>query len=148
VPLEMGRHDETRMEALKAQAVAARTYAVKRALARPREVFDLHASAQEQVYGGAGAGHAVSDRAEREAAGVRRLYGDSRAHTYYHSTCGGRTASRHEVWGGERIPYLITAPDADSAGEPWCRASRYMSWTQTWDADALAAIARRNMAEA
>jgi len=148
VPLEMGRHDETRLEALKAQAVAARTYSVKRALARTNELFDLHSSVQDQVYGGAGAEHAMSDRAIRETAGVLLLYGDSLAHTYYHSTCGGKTASRHEMWGGERIPYLISAPDTDANGQAWCRASRYMDWTQTWDIDVLSGIARRNMAEA
>lgn len=148
VPLEMGRHDASRLEALKAQAVAARTYTVKRALARAGEVFDLYSSVQDQVYGGAGAEHAMSDRAIRETAGVLLLYGDSLAHTYYHSTCGGRTASRHEMWGGERIPYLISAPDTDDNGQAWCRASRYMDWTQTWSVETLSSIARRNMAEA
>ncbi len=148
VPLEMGRHDETRLEALKAQAVAARTYAVKRALARTREPFDLHSSVQDQVYGGAGAEHPMSDRSIRETAGLLLLYGDSLAHTYYHSTCGGKTASRHEMWGGEHIPYLVSSPDTDEAGQAWCRASRYMDWTQTWSVDALSGIARRNMSAA
>jgi stage II sporulation protein D len=148
VPLEMGRHDETRLEALKAQAVAARTYAVKRALARPREIFDVHASVQDQVYGGAAAENPVSDRAIRETAGVMLLHGDSLAHTYYHSTCGGKTASRHEMWGGEPISYLLSRPDTDAAGNAWCRASRYMEWTQSWDVGALAAIVRDNLAEA
>lgn len=148
VPLEMGRHDETRLEALKAQAVAARTYAVKRALARTGEPFDLHSSVQDQVYGGAGAEHPMSDRSIRETAGLLLLYTDSLAHTYYHSTCGGKTASRHEMWGGERIPYLVSSPDTDETGQAWCRASRYMDWTQTWSVDALSAIAKRNMASA
>lgn len=148
VPLEMGRHDETRMEALKAQAVTARTYALKRALARAGEAFDVHASVQDQVYGGAAAEHGMSDRAVRATAGVVLLHGDSLAHTYYHSTCGGATASRHEVWGGEPVPYLISAPDTDSEGRAWCRASRYMDWSQTWDAAALAGIVRANLAAA
>ncbi len=148
VPLEMGRHDETRMEALKAQAVTARTYALKRALDRTHAIFDVHASVQDQVYGGASAEHAMSDRAIRETAGVVLLHGDSLAHTYYHSTCGGVTASRHEVWGGEPIPYLVSAPDTDAEGRVWCRASRYMDWTQTWDAAALANIVRANLRSA
>lgn len=145
VPLEMGRHDESRLEALKAQAVAARTYAVKRALARAGETFDLHSSVQDQVYGGAGAEHPMSDRAIRETEGVLLLHGDSLAHTYYHSTCGGKTANRHEVWGGERIPYLVSIADTDEHGQAWCRASRYMDWTQTWTTEQLSSIARRNM---
>ena len=148
VPLEMGRHEESRLEALKAQAVAARTYSVKRVLSRTNELFDLYASVQDQVYGGAAAEHAMSDRAIRETAGILLLYGDSLALTYYHSTCGGKTASRHEVWGGAPVPYLISAPDTDATGNAWCRASRYMAWTQEWDVDALTAIVRKNLSDA
>lgn len=148
VPLEMGRHNETRLEALKAQAVAARTYAVRRALARTGEPFDVHASVQDQVYGGADAEYPVSDRAIRETAGLLLVYGDSLAQTYYHSTCGGKTASLHEMWGGTPIPYLVSSPDTDDAGQPWCRASRYMDWTQTWTVQDFSAIARRNLASA
>ena len=148
VPLEMGRHDETRLEALKAQAITARTYAVKRAAARVGQPFDVHASVQDQVYGGAVADHAMSDRAVRETVGLVLLYGDSLAQTYYHSTCGGTTASRHEVWGGEAVPYLHSSPDLDESGTPWCAASRYMQWTQEWDADQLAGIVRRHLPDA
>jgi stage II sporulation protein D len=148
VPLEMGRHEEARLEALKAQAVAARTYSVKRALDRRGEAFDVYASVQDQVYGGAAAEHPMSDRAVRETAGVLLLHGDTLALTYYHSTCGGRTAARHEAWGGEPIPYLRSVSDLDPEGRPWCGASRYMQWTQSWDADALAAILRKNLPDA
>lgn len=148
VPLEMGRHDETRLEALKAQAVAARTYAVKRALARTEGLFDVYASVQDQVYGGFSAEYPVSDRAVRETEGILLVHRDSLAHTYYHSTCGGETASRHEVWGGAPVPYLVSAPDTDESGHAWCRASRYMAWTQSWDADALAAIVRKHLPDA
>lgn len=148
VPLEMGRHDETRLEALKAQAVTARTYAFQRMLARSDEDFDMYASVQDQVYGGAAAEHAASDRAVRETAGTVLLYNDSLAHCYYHSTCGGITAGRHEMWGGPRIPYLVSAPDTDDQGRAWCRASRYMDWTQSWDPAALASIVRKNLSSA
>ena len=148
VPLEMGRHDETKLEALKAQAVTARTYAFQRMLARTGDDFDLYASVQDQVYGGAAAEHPTSDRAIRETAGRVLLYNDSLAHCYYHSTCGGETASRHEMWGGPVIPYLVSKPDTDASGRAWCRASRYMDWTQSWDASALAAILRKNLSSA
>ena len=148
VPLEMGRHDETKLEALKAQAVTARTYAFQRMLARTDADFDLYASVQDQVYGGAAAEHPTSDRAIRETIGMVLLYNDSLAHCYYHSTCGGITASRHEMWGGPAIPYLISKPDTDASGRAWCRASRYMDWTQSWDPSALAAIMRKNLSSA
>lgn len=148
VPLEMGRLDEGKIEALKAQAVTARTYALKRMLARVGAEYDLLSSVQDQVYGGAAAEHAMADRAVRETAGMVLSWRDSLAQTYYHSTCGGHTASRHEVWGGPQVPYLISEPDTDAQGRAWCAASRYMNWTQGWDADALAVILRRNFSAA
>src|SRR5690606_34169954 len=60
----------------------------------------------------------------------------------------GKTASLHEMWGGTPIPYLVSSPDTDDAGQPWCRASRYMDWTQTWTVQDFSAIARRNLASA
>jgi stage II sporulation protein D len=121
---------------------------VKRAVARRAEIFDVYSSVQDQVYGGASAEHPMSDRAVRETAGILLLHGDTLALTYYYSTCGGRTAARHEAWGGESIPYLQSVPDLDPEGRAWCRASRYMAWTQVWDADALVVIVRKNLPDA
>ncbi len=149
VPLEMGFTGPNTLEALKAQAVVARTYAYKSMVAAPENsLFDIRGSTQDQVYGGVAVEYAASDRAIRETAGLVVLYGDSLAFCYYHSTCGGTTANRSEVWGGASIPYLITRTDRDSKGRPWCRASKYLEWTQEWNTEDLAGIIRRNLADA
>ncbi len=148
VPLEMGHPDSAALSALEAQAIVARTYALKRMLAGRRPDFDVRASVQDQVFGGAEAESPLGDRAVTATAGRVVLYGDTLALCYYYSTCGGITAARNEVWGGPAIPYLVSQPDRDSLGRPWCRASPYMHWTQSWDAQALAGILRANLASA
>ncbi len=149
LPLEMGHPEESALEALKAQAVVARTFAVKRMLEAPAISggFDVHASVQDQMYGGAEAESPLSDSAVLETRDWALLHADTLALCYYHSTCGGVTASRHEVWGGPVIPYLLSRSDRDASGLPWCRASKYMQWTQSWDAGSLAAILRANAGE-
>ncbi len=148
VPLEMGRMGEGEMEALKAQAVVARTYGYKFMLAKGNAWFDVRASVQDQVYGGVSAEFGTTDRAIRETAGKVLVHHDTLAMCYYHSTCGGMTAARHEVWGGAMIPYLVTRADRDADGQPWCRASRYMHWSEEWTLPELASILRHNLNEA
>ncbi len=148
VPKEMGQRNENYFEALKAQAIIARTYAIKRMLSRSSSDFDVYASVQDQVYGGIEVEYPLSDRAVTETSGLVLMYLDSLALCYYHSTCGGRTASRHEVWGGPTIPYLISQPDQDSLQRPWCRASSYIHWSQSWDLNKLTGIIRANLGSA
>lgn len=148
LPYELGTVDRAALEALKAQAVAARTYVFKRMLNAPNGDFHVHSDVQDQVYRGVKSEYLLSDRAIRETRGMALLFRDSLAHCFYHSTCGGRTASRHEVWGGDSSAYLISRPDLDPSGTPWCRASRYSEWKQEWGLPQLAGILKRNLASA
>ena len=148
VPLEMGHRSEQELEALKAQAVAARTYALKFMLTHDSSNFDIRGSIEDQVYGGVGAEYALSDQAIRETKGRVLLYADTLAMCYYHSTCGGMTASRNEVWGGAVIPYLVTTSDRDPSGKPWCQASHYMQWSESWSLAELTDILRNNLENA
>jgi SpoIID/LytB domain protein len=148
LPYEMGTVERDALEALKAQAVAARTYAMRRVLATPGRDFNLHSDVQDQVYKGIKAEYLLSDRAVRETRGMALTFRDSLANCYYHSTCGGRTASRHDVWGGDSSAYLVSRPDVDAAGDRFCRASKYSSWKQEWTRPQLAGILRRNLASA
>lgn len=148
LPYELGTVDRAALEALKAMAVAARTYALKRMLARRNEDFHLHADVSDQVYKGVKGEYLLSDRAIRETMGMTLAFRDSLAQCYYHSTCGGRTAARHELWGGDSMAYLVSRPDLDPAGARWCQASRYSEWRQEWTLSQLAGILRRNLASA
>jgi SpoIID/LytB domain protein len=107
------------LEALKAQAVAARSYALKNLL--KGKPFDLYSDVRSQVYGGIAAEKAASTQAVRATAGEVVTYGGQIASTYYFSTSGGRTASAADVL-GVAVPYLVSRPD------PWDRASPYHRW--------------------
>lgn len=94
------------LEALKAQAVAARTYALSNAGRFASEGFDLLPTTRSQVYGGRATEHPMTDRAVSETRGVVATFNGSPINALYTSTCGGRTENAEEIFGGERVPYL------------------------------------------
>lgn len=99
------------MEALKAQAVAARSYTLTSL--DPYARYDLCATEDCQVYRGVEAEHPRTDAAIAATAGVVVTYGGSAARTYYHADSGGTVASSAEVW-GTWSPYLVARADAQS----------------------------------
>ncbi len=107
------------LEALKAQAVAARSYALKNVL--KGKPYDLYADQRSQVYGGIASEQPASTAAVRATAGRVVTYGGQIASTYYFSTSGGKTASALDVFGFS-VPYLVSRPD------PWDKASPYHRW--------------------
>ncbi len=88
--------DSFPLEALKAQAVAARTYAM-RAKARGRELVD---TAGDQVYKGRNDAYQNVLQAVEETRGVVGTVGDRFAECYYTASNGGRIATPEEIWGG------------------------------------------------
>ena len=108
VPEELGPAAWPEIEALKAQAVAARTYALGNRGQYAEEGYDLCDTPRCQVYGGMGSEHPLSDRAVRETAGEFLAYGDRPINALYTSTCGGHTEDASVVF-----------PEMDDA--PWLR---------------------------
>jgi stage II sporulation protein D len=106
-------------EALKAQAVAARSFALVN-LAKGR-AYDLYSDVRSQVYGGLKAESAPVSAAVDATAKQVVLYGGKIATTYYFSTSGGRTASAAEAT-GKPVPYLVSVPD------PYDIASPHHDW--------------------
>ena len=94
-------------EALKAQAVAARSYALA---TRRTGAFDLYPDTRSQVYLGIEHEKPSTNAAVNATAGQVVLYDGEVAKTYFFSTSGGRTASAEDVW-GEPVPYLVSVPD-------------------------------------
>lgn len=133
VPLEIGDwRAEEELEAVKAQAVAARTYAIRHLGRRDDLGFDYHGSMLDQVYGGADAEDPVSTRAVDETRGVIVTYDGEPIEAFYHSTCGGSTAALEEVWPGEPRPYLKAVSDRKPGGGWYCDASDRFWWTESW----------------
>jgi SpoIID/LytB domain protein len=94
-------------EALKAQAVVARSYALA---TRRSGAFDLYPDTRSQVYLGIEHEKPSTNAAVDATAGQVVLYQGLVAKTFFFSTSGGRTASAEDVW-GEPVPYLVSVPD-------------------------------------
>ena len=105
--------------ALRAQAVAARTYAL--ATRRSGSTFDLYADTRDQMYGGIGAEKRSTNEAIRATAGDVVTWAGAPARTYYSSTSGGRTESASDAWGWSQ-PYLRSVAD------PYDTISPHHSW--------------------
>lgn len=148
VPREIGRVGPELLEASKAQAVAARTYAVKYLGRRAPLGFDVFATVEDQVYGGAEAEHNPVSQAVLQTAGEILTHAGEPIEAYYHSTCAGQTAAIEEVWNQGAVPYLKSVVDVNPAtGEAFDRSSSRFRWTQRWRADSLAMTLRRTLAD-
>jgi stage II sporulation protein D len=93
------------IEALKAQAVAARTYAMKNRNQFASQGFDLLPTTRSQVYGGLSTEHPLSTRAVDETRGMVATYKGEPINALYTSTCGGRTEHVENIF-NEATPYL------------------------------------------
>ncbi len=92
------------LEAIKAQAVCARTYAAMQTRHRSQG-FDICTTVDCQVYQGLASANALTDRAVDETAGVYMLYNGKYAEAYYYSSNGGATEDAKNVW-NEEVGYL------------------------------------------
>jgi stage II sporulation protein D len=106
VPKELSPDRFNAYEALKAQAVAARTYAIKNLGAYGDLGFDVSDTPQSQVYGGLSAEQPMSTRAVEETKGEVATYRGKLIDALYTSTCGGMTEDSENVFEGEAQPYL------------------------------------------
>ena len=93
------------LEALKAQAVAARTYAIERKLSSLGEPYFLKSSVLAQVYKGISREDARTRKAVAETRGEILTYELQPIEAYFHASCGGRTESGKEALGRD-LPYL------------------------------------------
>ena len=104
------------VEALKAQAVVARSYAL--AVRRSGGTFDLYDDVRSQVYNGISAEELQSNAAVDSTAGQVLLHGGAIARTFFFSTSGGRTANVADVWDSAPIPYLVSVADPYDSASP------------------------------
>jgi stage II sporulation protein D len=147
VPREIGRVGDDLYEASRAQAVAARTYAVSYLGRRAAQGFDVYATVMDQVYGGVAAEHEPVSRAVRDTRGEILTYRGAPITTYYHSTCAGRTAAIHEVWDSPPVPYLVSVVDTDATGRAYDHFSSRFRWTERWTHGELVPILNRTLAD-
>jgi len=111
-------------EALKAQAVAARSFALVQMRNSAAKAWDLDNSADSQVYGARDVETPATDAAIRSTRGEILVWHGAVASTFFHSNSGGFTADAAEVWKGANSPsYLLGVLDT------WSENQRHYTWS-------------------
>ncbi|HIK31313.1 MAG TPA: SpoIID/LytB domain-containing protein [Oscillatoriales cyanobacterium M59_W2019_021] len=104
-------------EAVKAQAILARTYALRNLRRFAADNYQLCADVNCQVYKGLSGTTENTDRAIAETAGQVLVYQNELVDALYSSTTGGVTATYRDIWAGVDRPYLTAT--IDSAQQIW-----------------------------
>jgi stage II sporulation protein D len=107
VPNELSPDSFPQLEALKAQAVAARTYVLRNRGGYASRGYDICATPSCQVYRGKSTERALSTQAVDETRGTTAAYQGSLINALYTSTCGGHTETGANIFEGEDVPYLV-----------------------------------------
>ncbi|MDO8805446.1 MAG: SpoIID/LytB domain-containing protein [Elusimicrobiota bacterium] len=108
------------LEALKAQAVASRTYAMK--FINPARDYDITNGVEMQVYKGTERINSRIIEAVNSTRGEVLKYKGKLVTAFFHACCGGHTASVKSAWGEDVIKPLYGVPD------PFCSPSRHYRW--------------------
>lgn len=118
--------DEWPMEAMKAQAVAVRTYAKYQMLENHDMLFDVTSDIYSQVYGGKSAERYRTNLAARKTEGEYLTYKSRILPAYFHSNSGGHTEDVRELWKHDLPPlYGVKSPySVDQPGYNWKRNFR------------------------
>ena len=145
VSIESGIKDPGDVEALRAQTIVARTYAMRNLGRRAADGFDLYGSVEDQVYGGVTAETALGRDAVALTRGQVVTYQGELIDAFYSSTCGGRTALGTEIFLGANRPYLRSINDAPRGGAAYCSISPRFTWREEWSGEVLRATLRKTL---
>lgn len=110
------------MEALKAQAIASRTYAYYQMQVSRAQDYDVKSSTASQVYGGSTTERYRSKKAVDKTAGQILTFEGKGFPAYFHATCAGKTAAAKELWN------IDLPPIAGGAACNYCRISPHYYW--------------------
>lgn len=115
------------LEAVKAQSIAARSYAVANFWKNEKENYDLKDTTDDQVYLGVESETSSGNRACDETSGIVLKHNQKVISAFFHSTSGGATEAGENVWGKE-IPYVQPVVDYDDN-------SPHFSWQRRFTID-------------
>ena len=129
VPNELSPRTFGKLEALKAQAVAARTYVVRNMGQYKKDGFDICNTDACQVYFGAGTEDPLATQAVVETRGMIATYNDQPINALYSSTCGGHTENSENIF-DEKLPYLrsVMCEYKHPEPKPFSTTQRVASW--------------------
>jgi len=132
VGAEMGNRPPGDREAVRAQAVISRTYALRNRNRWRAQGFDYYATVADQVYHGVTSENPMARDAVDATRGTVVTWGGAPIDAFFSSTCGGRTELGTEVFRGADRPYLKSIADVDGAGAAYCRESPRFRWREEW----------------
>ncbi len=135
LPAEIGKWTEKEFEALKAQTIAARTYALYSLGDYQGKTYDLESTVADQVYLGADSEDRLSNLAIKETKGMILVYEGKPIKAHYHANCGGCTERIEEVWNKPPEPYLHSSGD-----DGYCTWAKNSTWEESWSREELEEI--------
>jgi stage II sporulation protein D len=143
VPNEIGRNRKpSEEEAIKAQAILARTYALSKIALPLTRLFDVYADVRDQMFGGLSERDELTSRAVEATRGVVVTFHDQLAECYFHSTCGGSTEASSLIWKRPQSkPYLVGTSDRATEND-FCRISPSYRWSERFSRGELEQILR------
>lgn len=118
------------LEALKAQAVAARSFATENVGRHAADGFDLCSTVHCQVYDGIQSEYPSTITAVDDTSGLTLWYAGTPVVAYYHKNSGGHTQSVQDVWSSSAIPYLTGVSDPYSPLYSWTATVTFESMQQ------------------
>lgn len=143
VAVELGVRSPDAREAVRAQAVASRSYALHYRGHREALGFDLYATVADQVYPGADGEKPNVNEATRETEGQVLTWHGAPIQALFHASCGYSTEAADQVFrSGESVPYLRAVSDRYGGGDHdfYCSGAPNFRWREEWDGAALNAI--------
>ena len=143
---EMGPRRADERQAMLAQAVVSRTFALRNRGRWESQGFDAWADVRDQVYTGIAGETPEVWGALRTTRGEVLRYDGEMIYAYFHSTCGFSTAGVDEAFKtAQGQPYLRPISDASGGGHYYCELSPRFRWREEWDAAKLRAILSRTL---
>ena len=144
--IELGPRRPDEFQALLAQAVVSRTFALRNLRRWEADGVDAWADTRDQVYAGLAGETPQVWAAVRATGGQVVRYRGELIEAYFHSTCGFSTASVDEAFrAAQPRPYLRPVSDARGGGHYYCEISPRFRWRAEWDGAKLRAILTRTL---
>ena len=144
---EIGARRADEVDAVRAQAIVSRSFALNNRGRWESLGFDAYADTRDQVYLGVAVETPQVWNAVRQTAGQVLRYNGDVIDAFFHSTCGFRTAAVEEAFAtAQRRPYLRSVSDERGNGRSYCDISPRFRWREEWDGPKLRAILSRTLA--
>ncbi len=150
VPSEIGMLKMELIEASKAQAVAARTYAISHINSKYDMGYDMECTVADQVYKGVDAEWEITNIAIEETRGIVAMSNGVPIDAKYHSTCGGATSNNEYEWGGNPVSYLRGTKDSGGClfnTYDYCDNSPHYNWKHVFKRSTFFSLVSRNLSQ-